>query len=1006
MTFDQRSPEAPPRRRGVLLPTIIVLGLLVVTWIVFTAFYTDWLWFASVDQTQVFSTSLLTRAALFVVFGLAISIALGATMWLAWRTRPTFRGMTPEQASLERYRIGLDPFRRRITVVVCAVVGLGGGLTAASEWGSYLLWRNAVPFGSTDPQFGMDLSFFMFVLPFVRFLVSFGFVLLFLCLAASVVVHYLYGGLRLQPRGDRATAAAQSQISVLIGLFVLLKAASYYLDRFELATQSQQLVAGFTGLKYTDVHAVLPALNIMVVVSVLVAVLFFVNAFRRHWAIPVIGAGLMVLSSVVIGTIYPLFVQQFQVKPSELVKEQPYIERNINATRDAYDIAAAQIEDYPGTVSPPSADVISASSGTLDNIRLLDPAVVSPTYNQLQQIRGYYAFNPKLDVDRYQLDGSDRGAVVAVREINLAGIPDGQRNWTNDRLVYTHGYGFVAAYDNTALSNGQPDFFESDIPPSGALNVTQPRVYFGEASPQYSIVGAPAGSAPVELDYPDDASPTGQATNTYQGTGGVPMGSLFGRALFATKFQDINIFLSDLVNSDSRVMWDRDPLTRVEKVAPWLTLDQDPYAVVADGRIKWIVDGYTMSNDYPSSSRVSLSNATADSTSTRTLPSQLQPDDQANYMRNSVKAVVDAYDGTVTLYAWDPSDPVLKTWMGAFPGVVHPVSEMPSAIEAHVRYPQDLFKVQRTIMSRYHVTDAATFYNGTDVWIVPDDPTVSPTQVFQPPYYLTLKMPDQDKPSFSLTTTFAPQRRQTLAAFMAVDSAPGPGYGTMRVLQLPSNTTIPGPQQVQNNFESDPLVSSQLTLLRNGGSDIVLGNLLSLPFNGGLLYVEPVFIRANTEGYPLLRKVLVGYGANVALENTLDAALVKVFQSSPDTTTDATPGGTGQGDAGTTDGESVPSATPTPAPTQSQSDDPAVALAAAIARAQLAYDEGEKALAKGDFTAYGQAQDDLKAALDDAARAQAELGTASTSSTPAPDPTATPAPSASPDPGESGATAA
>ncbi len=1002
MTFDQRSAEAPARRRrGVLLPTIIVLALLVFGWIIFTGFYTDWLWFASVGQTEVFSTSLLTRALLFAVFGVVLALTVGGSMWLAWRSRPAFRGMTPEQASLERYRAGLDPYRRRITIVIALLAGFAGGLAAASEWGSYLLWRNAVPFGTTDPQFGLDLSFYTFTLPFIRFVIGFLFSLVLICLALVVVVQYLYGGLRLQPRGDRASASAQAQISVLIGLFVLLKAVSYWFDRFELVTQSQQLVAGFTGLKYTDVHAVLPALNIMVVVSVIVAILFFINAFRRHWAIPTIGAILMVASSLVIGTLYPLFVQQFQVRPSELVKEQPYIERNINATRDAYDIADAEISAYPGTVTPPSADTVAASAGTLDNIRLLDPAVVSPTYNQLQQIRGYYAFNPRLDIDRYTLDDEQRGAVVAVREINLAGIPDGQRNWTNDRLVYTHGYGFVAAYDNTSLSNGQPDFFESDIPPSGALDVAQPRVYFGEASPQYSIVGAPSGTPSVELDYPDDASPTGQATNTYQGTGGVSMGSLFGRALFATKFQDVNIVLSDLVNPDSRIMWDRDPLTRVEKVAPWLTLDQDPYAVVAEGRIKWIVDGYTLSNDYPYSSRVSLSDATADSISTRTLPAQLQPADQANYMRNSVKAVVDAYDGTVTLYAWDPSDPVLQTWMKAFPSVVQPVSAMPESVLSHVRYPQDLFKVQRTIMSRYHVTDAATFYNGTDVWIVPDDPTVSPAQVFQPPYYLTLEMPGQDQPSFSLTTTFAPQRRQTLAAFMAVDSAPGPDYGTMRVLQLPSNTTIPGPQQVQNNFESDPLVSSQLTLLRNGGSDIVLGNLLSLPFNGGLLYVEPVFIRANTEGYPLLRKVLVGYGANVALENSLDAALVKVFASTPDTSVEATPGGTGEGDAGSDDGQSVPDATPTPTPTQGSSD-PQVQLAAAIAAAQLAYDEGEKALAKGDFAAYGQAQEDLKAALDAAAQAQAQLGVSP--STPAPEPSTSPGPAESDAP--SGSTAA
>ena len=958
--------EGARRRRGVLIPTIIVLALLVGGFVVFTGYYTDWLWYSSVEKTSVFTTSIVTRAGMFVVFGVLMALGVGLSMWAAWRTRPTFRGLTPEQASLERYRVALEPYRRRLTIIVALGVGFIAGLTAAGEWGTYLLWRNSTPFGIDDPQFGMDLSFFTFTLPFVRFVIAYFFALLIICVLAVVAVQYLYGGLRLQPKGDRASGAAQSQLSVLIGLFILLKAVSYWFDRFALDTQSQQLVAGFTGLKYTDVNAVLPALNILTAVSILVAVLFFVNAFRRHWAIPLIGAGLLILTSLLVGTVYPMIVQQFQVRPSELVREEPYLERNINATRAAYDIEDSEVQDYPGTVSPPTQQTLDASAGTLNAIRLLDPAVVSPTFNQLQQIRGYYSFNSKLDIDRYDLETGRRGTVIATREINLAGIPDGQRNWTNDRAVYTHGFGVVAAYDNTALSNGQPDFFESDIPSTGQLQIEQPRVYFGEMSPLYSIVGAPEGSPPVELDYPDDSSPTGQKTNTYQGKGGTPMGNLFSRLVFATKFQDVNILLSDLVNSESRILWDRDPLTRVEKVAPWLTLDQDPYPIVADSRIKWVVDGYTLSNDYPYSSRVSISEATSDSVSTRSLPSSLIPRDQANYVRNSVKAVVDAYDGTVTLYAWDATDPVLQTWMKAFPDTVAPLDQMPDEVMQHVRYPQDMFKIQRAILSRYHVTDATTFYNASDVWIVPNDPTVSPAQVFQPPYYLTLQMPGAAEPSFSLTTTFAPQRRQTLAAFMAVDSEPGENYGRMQVLQLPSNTTIPGPQQVQNLFESDPTVSSQLSLLRRGGSEVDLGNLLSLPFNGGLLYVEPVFIRATTDGYPLLRKVLVGYGQNVALENTLDVALAKVLGSSPDATAEPVPD-EGAPEDGT--GATEPTPTPTPS-TPETTGDPAQDLAIAIASAQAAYDAGQEALVRGDWEAYGRAQDDLAAALDAIAAAE------------------------------------
>ena len=963
------SESAERRRGGVLLPTIGVLAALLVSFVLFTGFYTDWLWFTSVDKPQVYTIAIVTRGILFAAFGLLLALVVLVSLFIAYRTRPAFAGTTPEQASLERYREAVEPYRGRIALGLTVIFGLFGGLAAAGEWGRFLQWRNSTPFGVSDPQFGMDASFYTFELPFLRFLLGYAFVATFIALGLVVVVQYLYGGLRLQPKGDRATRAAQVQLSTLLAIFLFLKAAAYWLDRYELMLRSSDLAGGFTGLQYTDVNAVLPALNILTFVALLVGLLFVVNIFIRQWIIPLIGLALMVLTSVIVGGVYPLIVQQFQVRPSELVRERPYIERNIEATRGAYNIASAEVEEYAGSVSPPSEEVLQASAGTLDNIRLLDPAVVSPTYNQLQQIRGYYSFNARLDIDRYTLDDQQRGAVIAAREINLAGIPDGQRNWTNEVAVFTHGYGVVAAYDNTALSNGTPDFFASDIPPVGALDVEQPRIYFGEFSPPYSIVGAPEGSPPIELDYPDDASPSGQRNTTYEGDGGVPMGSLFGRLLFATKFQDTNILLSDLVNSKSQIMWDRDPLTRVGRVAPWLTLDQDPYPVVIDGRIKWIVDGYTLSNDFPYSSRVSLSEATADSISGANFAAGLIARDQVNYMRNSVKAVVDAYEGSVTLYAWDESDPVLQTWQKAFPDVVEPRSAMPEAVEQHVRYPQDLFKVQRFTMSRYHVTDADTFYNGTAVWIVPFDPTVTPAQVFQPPYYLTLQMPGEIEPAFSLTTTFAPQRRQTLAAFMQVNSAPGENYGKIRVLQLPSNTTTPGPQQVQNNFESDPVVSSQLSLLRRGGSEIEFGNLLSLPFNDGLLYVEPVYLRAASEGYPLLRKVLVGYGANVALDDTLSGALDQVFGSSP---------------AATVDPEFIPEdgseplpipedVPPEPVPSVPSTGDPLTDLTIAIQDAQQAYADGQAALAQGDFGAYGEAQDRLAEALQRAAAAEAQL---------------------------------
>ena len=941
----------PPSRGRVLVPTVLVLSGLVLAFIIFSGIYSDWLWFGSVDKPSVFTTTVLTQIGLFLTFAVVMFAALAVNAGIAFRARPMVERITPEQASLERYRSSIEPYRIPITIALAGLLGVMTGLSASSEWQTFQLWRSGGDFGTTDPQFGLDAGFFVFQLPWLRFVLSFLFAVLILSILTAVVVHYLYGGIKIQSDVRSVSPAAQTQLAVLAGLFMLAKAVAYWLDRFELATASQSLVPGFTGLKYVDVNAVLPSKAILAVASVVVAVLFFVTAFRRVWALPLIGLALLLLSSIVIGWLYPTIVQTFQVQPTEEVRERPYIQNNINATRSAYGLDGVEIQEYSGREVAP-ASVIKNDSGTLSNIRLLDPSIVSPTFRQQQQIRGFYAFPDALDVDRYQLEeGKQRqGAVVAVREVDLTGLPDGQRNWTNDTTVYTHGYGFVAARDNVPSSTGAPNYLESDIPPEGLLDITEPRIYFGQLSPPYSIVGAPEGTPPRELDFPDDTSPTGQRNNTYTGDGGIETGSFLHRLVFATKFQDANILLSDLVNSESRILYDRDPRDRVKKVAPWLTLDSDPYPVVVDGRIKWIVDGYTTSDQFPNSARTLLNEATSDSiTETRRSVSALNRD-QVTYIRNSVKATVDAYDGTVDLYLWDENDPVARAWVEIFPDTVKPRGEMPDSVLQHVRYPEDLFKVQRTVLSRYHVTDAQSFYSGQDFWVIPSDPTKTGVDVQQPPYFLTLQMPGTKAPAFSLTTAFSPSRRQTLAAFMAASSAPGEDYGTIRVLQLPRNTTIPGPTQVQNNFESDPVVAQQLNLLRRGGSDVVLGNLLSLPVADGMLYVEPVYVRAaGQEGFPLLQKVLAGYGQEVAMENTLQEALAKVFTGSADA------GGGGKNGGGNNDST------------------PEEELAAAIAAADAAYQRGEKALADGDFAAYGKAQEDLKKALDRAAAAQRQL---------------------------------
>ncbi|MFM2103464.1 MAG: hypothetical protein RL740_551, partial [Actinomycetota bacterium] len=647
-------------------------------------------------------------------------------------------------------------------------------------------------------------------------------------------------------------------------------------------------------------------------------------------------------------TIYPALIQQFQVKPSESVKEAPYIQRNIDATRAAYDLNGVEVKDYNATLLA-SAGQLSDDANTIANIRLMDPNVLSATFRQLQQIKPYYSFADTLDIDRYKINGVQRDAVVAVRELNIEGNP--VRNWINDHLVYTHGFGFVAAFGNTVDTDGKPNFLVGDLPPTAGLGKFEPRIYFGENVPDYSIIGGNSES-PVEFDYPDDTSPNGQKNTTYTGKGGVPMGSLFSRLVFAIKYQEQRILLSNLINSESKILFNRNPRERVQKVAPWLTLDGDPYPAVIDGKIQWIIDGYTTTAGYPYAQKTTLSNATSDALTTRSNSVVAQADQTVNYIRNSVKATVDAYDGTVSLYEWDVNDPVLKTWNKAYPGVVKPKSQISEKLMNHLRYPEDLFKVQRDVLSQYHVKSASAFYGGQDFWRVPRDPSTFGGNIAnQPPYYTTMQLPGEKEERFMLTTPFVPRGgRENLSAFAAVNASPGQDYGKITVLQLPRSTNIPGPTQVSSNFEAKPEVATTLSLLRQGGSDVVLGNLLTLPVGGGLLYVQPVYVRAtaNAAAYPLLQKVLVSFGDQIGFDNTLKGALDQVFGGNSGTSAGGTSTGSGTSSTGNAN----------------------ASLNAALNSAKQALADAQRALAKGDFTAYGQAQDRLKSAINAAIAAQ------------------------------------
>ncbi|WP_242653933.1 UPF0182 family membrane protein [Klenkia soli] len=969
-------------RPPVPVPTLsrrakLVIGVIAVLLVLFTVIgtltnvYVDYLWFGSTGFTEVFWTELQTRALLFAVAGVATGGLVALAVYLAYRFRPTFRPMSLEQQNLERYRQSIEPRRTLVLVALAVVLGLFAGFTAQGSWETWLTFRNATPFGTVDPQFGLDNGFFVFDLPFYRLALGFAFAIAILALIGSLLTHYVFGGLRLQTPGQKLSGAARVQLSVLLGIFVALKAVAYWLDRYSTVYSDRGGV--FTGASYTDVNALLPAKTILVFVAAICAVAFFANIVVRNFALPAASLVLLMLSSLVIGVAYPAIVQQFVVRPTPDEREAAYISRAIDATREAYDISGVDYVNYTQnqtTDTATSADAQAAAaelagSPTVDNIRLLDPNVLAPTFTALQQIRNVYGFPERLDVDRYTVDGVTQDYVVAARELDQSNLSDNQSSWINRHTVYTHGNGFVAAPANQVKTGssdgGQPDFSgASDLPTTGTIDVEQARIYYGEllndnGTDVYSVVGAADGEAPREFDRPESGSDDGQVNSTYTGGGGVAIGSFFRQLTFAIYYRERNFILSGAVNDNSRVLYVRDPLDRVEKAAPFLTVDGDPYPAVVDGRVTWILDGYTTSDAFPYAEQMELGEATTDAltgTGTTALPNET-----FNYVRNSVKATVDAETGAVTLYAWDDEDPVLATYMAAFPGIVQPKSDMSDDLISHVRYPEDLFKLQRDVLTRYHVSDAGDFYNQNDRWQIPTDPTRDTDQA-QPPYYILSQRPGDTGATFQLTSALNAFNRQNLSAFISASADPAT-YGELQVLRLPGNTPYQGPSQVQNAMTSNESVASNLNILRQG-STVQFGNLLTLPIgDAGLLYVEPVYVQSRSDnGFPLLQKVIVNYQGRIGYGDTLQQGLDQVFGSgaaTPDTGTTPDDGSSGSTSPPTTTAPSTTTAPP------SGGGDVVVdsATAQAIAQIQQALQDLSTATQAGNFADIGAAQQAL-----------------------------------------------
>ena len=1006
------------RRPGPLAWTLGILAVLAAIIIFLSRTWTEVLWFNQLGFARVVWTQWIASGIMFVVGFLIMFGAMFAAMTRAYRSREISLPHDEAARNLEAYRTAVEPMRRSLTWIVPAVLALlSSAWEFAPHWKEALLAIHSHSFGTTDPQFGLDMSFYVFILPVLETVMSFLSRVVVFAGIASVVVHYLYGGISIA-RTPHFTRSARLHLTVLLALFSLLHGAGYWLSRYSSLYASN---AKFDGAGYTDVHASIPAQAILAAISVVVAVMFIASARTSSWRLPVTGVVVMVISALLVGVAYPVVIQKFVVDPNAQREEAQYIDRNIKATLSAYGLGDVDAQAYDAKTTAEAGQLMDDAEATT-SIRLLDPNLVSPAFKQRQQNKQYYSFDSQLNVDRYGVSGESRDTVIAVREMSQEGLDAGQRTWINDHTVYTHGYGVVTAYGNTASSDGSPAFWEGGIPSEGELGDYEPRIYFGKSTPSYSIVGGDDGGNPRELDYPDDTAASGQINTTFTGSGGPSVSNPFNRLLYATKFAEMNILFSQEVRPGSQILYDRDPAKRVAKVAPWLTLDGNPYPAVVDDdddpstpkRVVWILDGYTTTNNYPYSQHESLEDSMSDATTGQA--SLLGAPKESNYVRNSVKAVVDAYDGSVKLYEWDEQDPLLDAWQSVFPGTVKPMSDMSADLMAHMRYPEDLFKVQRTVMSKYHVTDPEDFYSGGDFWKVPDDPTKEGDSA-QAPYYLTLKMPDQEQASFSLSSVYiigGNTDRNVLTGFLAVDSEtasgePGvrnPDYGKLRLLELPRSSNVSGPGQVQNNFNSDGTASQVLNLLSQQGSQVIKGNLLTLPVGGGLLYVQPVYVQSSSgTQYPLLRKVLVSFGDKIGFADTLQEALDQVFGGDSGATTgqEVVDGDSAAANdtSSSTDASGQPSAAPSADPTAtrspgaqapsasaqpstsasasgsapaSSSGDPQTDLNAALADAKTAMDDSNKAMQSGDWTAYGEAQTRLNNALNRAVEAQKKLG--------------------------------
>ena len=971
------------RRRGRGRAWLWILGIAIVLALIvllslraIAGFYTDKLWFDSLGYGDTWRQQLAARVVPAAVFTAAFFVIVLVNLVLTDRLAPTYRAMGPSDEFIDRYQRATAPFRGRIRILVSLIVALFVGVGVSAQWHEWILFTNRVDFGVEDPEFGMDVGFYVFQLPFLEFIFDWLFASFFILLFIVALAHYLNGGIRFSGPFERVTPQVKAHLSVILAVMALIMTARYYLDRFELTRSTSGAVQGAGA---TDLSARLPALTLLAIISIVAAALFLLNIVRRGWVLPVIAVGLWGFVAIIVSTIYPAYYQRFQVDPNELARERPYIERNIEATRVAFGLDGVSEQEYQYQEEIDLA-TLESNRASIDNARLWDPDITQATYQTLQGLQTYYRVDD-VDVDRYMVNGQMRPAVIAARELNRAELPS--QSWVNRHIVYTHGYGVVASPANQASGEGNPLYLTSDIPPvDDGIDVEVPELYFGEQLGGYALVNAEQ----EEFNYPREDGE--DVTTRYEGSDGVEMSNLIRRGAFALRFGDINPLISGEIADSTKIVYQRDVMDRVEELAPFLAWDDDPYPAVIDGRVQWILDGYTTTNAYPYSQSASG-------------PGGLSRD--FNYVRNSVKATIDAYEGTVTLYVVDDDDPMVRAYSKAFPELFTSIDEMPPALRDHLRYPEDLFTVQSDVWGSYHVVDSTTFYQRNAAWLRSPDPTTgvvaetggageggetteettepqaaTSTSARMEPYYLMLRPPGEASEEFVIIQPFVPvsaENRQTrLSSFLMASSDPA-SYGELRSFEMPTGETVFGPAQVDNEINTNAVIAQQINLLSRGASTVLQGSLQLIPVGDSILYARPIYVQGGGgSSFPLFRFVAVFVqGEDPVLACNIPTALNELYgvplrpeeQCEPiELPVDGEPPPEeAPSDDDQADGEEPTETTPAP---EGGTDRPVDEI---LAEARQVYADAQAALATQDLGEYQRLVAELGTLLDEAAAA-------------------------------------